>query len=292
MANKEILKIGVVAKPTSDLAVEAIQKTIECGTKYGIEVLLDKTSAKLVKGKGFEHAILLDSIDALLVLGGDGTFLATARLAADRSVPLLGVNLGSLGFITEVAIGELEEAMERLRKGDYEVEERIMVDIKVENNHGTVQKLALNDVVLTRKNIAKMVELSIAINREHVTRYKADGLIIASPTGSTAYALSTGGPILYPTLDSLVICPICPHTLSNRPLVVSGDYIIEVDIGAGQDEVIATLDGQVSIDIGEHDHLTISRSESITRLIKVPGRTHFDTLRSKLGWGGSSNPNG
>ena len=292
MANSEILKIGVVAKPKSPLAVKAINSAVDWGKKNGIDVMLDKTSAKLVKGKGLEHAALLDSIDALLVLGGDGTFLSTARMAADRSVPLLGVNLGSLGFITEVAIDELEEAMDRLKKGDYEIEESMMVDIKVENNHGTTKKVALNDVVLTRKNIAKMIELSIAINREHVTRYKADGLIISSPTGSTAYALSTGGPILYPTLDSLVICPICPHTLSNRPLVVSGDYIIEVDIGEGQDEVIATLDGQESIDIDEHDHLTISRSGSTTRLIKVPGRTHFDTLRSKLGWGGSSNPNG
>ena len=283
--------IGLVVKPQSPLAADSINRAIAWGDANGIKVLIDLTSAKLIKSEGLDHCTLMDSVDALLVLGGDGTFLATARKATTHNVPLLGVNLGSLGFITEVAIDELEEAMQKLKDGKFEIEERMMIDVVVKNDQKTTEMTALNDVVLTRKNIAKMIELSISVNREQVTNYKADGLIIASPTGSTAYALSTGGPILYPTLDALVICPICPHTLTNRPVVMAGDSVIEVDINAEQDEVIATLDGQESIDINEHDHLTITRSKNVTRLIKVPGRTHYDTLRQKLRWGGSSKPN-
>ncbi len=284
----KISTLGLVVKPQNPLAPDAIRQVMRWGEKNGIKILIDRTSAKLIKGEGLEHSKLLESIDALIVLGGDGTFLATARKATSHSIPLLGVNLGSLGFITEVSLDELEEALVKIKDGDFEIQERAMIDIKIENDHTTSTNLALNDVVLSRKNIAKMIELTISVNKKYVTRYKADGLIISSPTGSTAYALSAGGPILYPTIDAMAICPICPHTLSNRPLVIPGDSIIEIDICEEQDEVIATLDGQESIDINEHDHLTIYKSRHTTQLLKVPGRTHFDTLRGKLGWGGSS----
>ncbi|MDH5541545.1 MAG: NAD(+)/NADH kinase [Nitrospinota bacterium] len=292
MKNKPVKSIGIIVKPKSPLAPQAIARVMEWGAKNGVEILTDRTTGKIVKEKGVEHSTLLDSVDVLLILGGDGTLLASARMATNHSVPLLGVNLGSLGFITEVAYEEMERALEKLKHGDFDIENRLMVNVTVESDKDSINLVALNDVVLSRKNIAKMIELSITVNKEYVTDYKADGLIISSPTGSTAYALSAGGPILYPTLDALVICPICPHTLSNRPLVVPGNFVIEVDLHEGQETIIATLDGQESIDIQEHDHLTISCSEKITRLVKVPGRTHFDTLRSKLGWGGSSKPNG
>jgi len=285
----KISTIGLIAKPQSPLASSAIQKVADWGGNNGIKVLMDETSAKLIKGNGLEHQTLLKSVDALIVLGGDGTFLSAARRAANFNIPLLGVNLGSLGFITEVSFDDIDSALAVLKTGDFKIQERMILEMKVENGSTIKSKVALNDIVFSSKNLARMMALSITIDGEHVTRYKADGLIIATPTGSTAYALSAGGPILDPTIDAMAICPICPHTLSNRPLVIPGDSVIEVDIEKGQDVVMATIDGQESLDVNEHDHITVFRSQKVTHLLKVQGKTHFEILRNKLGWGGSAN---
>jgi NAD+ kinase len=288
MGNIQYKRLGVMAKPQSPLAPEGVKRIMEWGKKNSVDILMESATAVLVKTEGLDQDKLLKSIDGLIVLGGDGTLLAAARLATTDSLPLLGINLGALGFITEVAFDEIEQALDKLHAGNYSIEERMMVDLKKGNGERPVGEAALNEIVFSHKSPAKMIELSITVNGQYVSRYRADGLIISTPTGSTAYALSAGGPILYPLLDSLLICPICPHTLTNRPIVIPGDSVVELEIRPGQDEIIATLDGQVRIDVSENEQFTISRSDKVTRFIKVPDRSHYDTLRSKLGWGGTS----
>ena len=288
MQNRHFARLGIMAKPSSPLAPEGIKRIMEWGKSHKVEILTDKATASLVNAEGTDNKDFFSSIDGLIVLGGDGTLLAAARAVKDDMLPLLGINLGSLGFITEVAFDEIESALDNLGTGNYRIEERMMLNLKGGKAGSSGQNVALNDIVFSRKSLAKMIELAITVNGQHVSRYRADGLIVSTPTGSTAYALSAGGPILYPLLDSLVICPICPHTLTNRPIVIPGDSVVEMDIAEGQEEVIATLDGQVSIDIEENEHLTITRSDRVTKLIKVPDRTHYDTLRGKLGWGGTA----
>ncbi len=292
MPKINIKRIGVVTKPQSALAHQAVIKVIEWGKRRGVEISLDRAAAKAVtefSTEGLDHPMLLSSIDALLILGGDGTFLGAARMATAYNIPLLGVNLGSLGFMTEVALEELDTALDEMYEGQYDTEERMMLDLKIENAQGIRREVALNEIVFSGGYAAKMVELTVSVNTQHVTTYRADGLIISTPTGSTAYALSAGGPILYPTIEAILICPISPHTLTNRPIVVPHNYVIEIDISSRQQEiVVATLDGQIAIDVNKQDHITVSRSANTTRVVKVPERTHFDTLRSKLGWGGAA----
>lgn len=288
-------RIGVVTKPQSALAHHAIIKVMEWGARHGVEIVLDHATAKAANGlkiEGLDHAKMLASIDALLVLGGDGTFLGAARMATAYNIPLLGINLGSLGFMTEVAIEELDTALDEMYEGQYDTEERMMLDLKIETNKNIRREVALNEIVFSGGYAAKMVELTVSVNGQYVTNYRADGLIVATPTGSTAYALSAGGPILYPTIEAILICPISPHTLTNRPIVVPHNYVIEIDISSQQEVVVATLDGQIAIDVNKQDHITVSRSANTTRVVKVPERTHFDTLRSKLGWGGAAASHG
>ena len=290
MPELRISSLGTMVKQQSPLARKALLKVRSWGKKRGVRVVPDTASAKVLGGsaKGLDRQKLFESIDALVVLGGDGTFLAAAREATHHATPLLGVNLGSLGFMTEVALDEMEAALDELLGGSFVMEERMMLDLEVGSGRNRRNEVALNEVVLSRKTLAKMIELSLSINGQHVTLYRADGLIVSTPTGSTAYAISTGGPILYPTMDAILICPISPHTLTNRPVVIPGDDFIEVSIMPGQRDVSATLDGHIRLEIKQRERITIRRSSKTTRLIRVAGRTHFDTLRKKLGWGGSS----
>ncbi|MFQ5431257.1 MAG: NAD(+)/NADH kinase [Nitrospinota bacterium] len=291
MADTHFQRLGLIVKPELALALNGVKRIMQWGKKNSVEILANNKTAGLLKTRGFDDDELVKMADGLIVLGGDGTLLGAARLATAESLPLLGINLGSLGFITEVAFDEIEESLDKLISGDYTIEERMMADLKISNAKDSGSNTALNDIFFSRKSTMKMIELSISVNGHHVSAYRADGLIISTPTGSTAYALSAGGPILYPLLDSLLICPICPHTLTNRPIVIPGDSIIDIDFAAGQEGIIATLDGQVYIDINENDRLTVGRSDRVTRFIKVPDRTHYDTLRSKLGWGGKTTSN-
>lgn len=291
MADVHFPRLGVIVKPESDRASEGVKRIMRWGEKNSVEILVNNAAAALVKTAGLDNDELIKLSDGLIVLGGDGTLLGAARMATEKSLPLLGINLGSLGFITEVAFDEIEQSLDKLAAGDYTIEERMMVDLKKDNAKDSGSNTALNDIVFSRKSTTKMIELSISVNGHYVSAYRADGLIISTPTGSTAYALSAGGPILYPLLDSLLICPICTHTLTNRPIVIPSNSVIELDFAAGQEGLIATLDGQVYIDINENDHITVRRSDRVTRFIKVPDRTHYDTLRSKLNWGGKPTDN-
>ncbi|MEE8483219.1 MAG: NAD(+)/NADH kinase [Nitrospinota bacterium] len=287
MAKIKISRLGLAAKLKSPLAAKAIEKVSAWGKKRGVEILIERETAKLTGVKGVDRESFAGSVDALVVLGGDGTLLAAARTANSDSIPLLGVNLGSLGYMTEVAYEEIEKALENIRNGNFSIENRMMLNLTIGNDESSKSETALNDVVISHKSMARIIELSLSINGQDVTHYKTDGLIISTPTGSTAYALSAGGPILHPTLEAIVICPICPHTLTHRPLVVPNSSVIDVKILRQRDDVNASVDGQVIFDVKEGDRLVVTRSEKVTRLIRMPDRTHFDVLRSKLGWGES-----
>ncbi|MBI3581082.1 MAG: NAD(+)/NADH kinase [Nitrospinae bacterium] len=292
MPKLSISSIGTMVKQQSPLARKALLRVRDWGKKRGVRIIPDRASAKVLGGSaaGLDPRRFFDAIDSLVVLGGDGTFLAAARAATNHSTPLLGVNLGSLGFMTEVALDEMEPALDELLAGSFVMEERMMLDLEIGSGRNRRRGVALNEVVLSGRTLAKMIELSLSINGQQVTLYRADGLIFSTPTGSTAYAISCGGPILYPTMDAILICPISPHTLTNRPVVVPGDALIEISLVPGQKDVSATLDGHIRLEVGQRERITVRRSSMTTRIIKVPGRTHFDTLRNKLGWGGSSTP--
>jgi NAD+ kinase len=252
-----------------------------------ITVLLDTTSAVMLSEQGgIQKTQLADKADVLLVLGGDGTILNAARLAAERSIPILGVNMGGLGFLTEVRLDNLYESLERVFANDYVLDERLMLQAHVHRHGETVARgIVLNDIVISKGTLARMIELKIAIQGQFVTNLRADGLIVGTPTGSTAYSLSAGGPIINPAVQSLILTPISPHTLTHRPLIVPLDAEIEVTLTSKDDGAMATLDGQVGIAMTQGDTAVIQASGHRTKLIRFPESHYYEVLREKLKWG-------
>jgi NAD+ kinase len=225
--------------------------------------------------------------DMVVVLGGDGTLISTARIIGERNIPILGVNLGSLGFLTEIALDELYPALEKCLAGDYRVSERIMLRAVVERDgRETASHLVLNDVVINKGALARIVDLKTKVNSLDLATFKADGLIISTPTGSTGYSLSAGGPIVNPSMNCIVITPICPHTLTNRPIVIDDGSIVDITVSSLDDEdIYLTLDGQVGLELRSGDRITVSRAHHTTRLIMSEERDYFAVLRAKLKWG-------
>ena len=225
--------------------------------------------------------------DLAVVVGGDGTLLAAARLLGDRQVPIVAINYGGLGFLTEVTMEEMYPALESVLKGEFLTEERMMIDLTVsraKNRVGTYR--ALNDVVINRGTLSRIVELEARVDGNEVSRFRSDGLIVATPTGSTAYNLSAGGPIIFPTMRAMVPTPICSHTLTNRPIVLSSDVRIEITLQSSQEgEVHLTVDGQVGLNLQPGDLLTIVKSDVAVKLVAPADKNYFDVLRGKLKWG-------
>jgi NAD+ kinase len=226
-------------------------------------------------------------LDLLLTLGGDGTLLRGARLVAPHGVPILGVNLGHLGFLTAAGPTELEDSLARLIRGEIILDERMILDARAEAADGTVRGryLALNDAVLHRGGVARMLRMIVHAHDEEVGTYSADGIILATPTGSTAYSLSAGGPIVSPAVDCIVATPICPHTLAVRPLILSAAETVTVEVLSPSEELILTVDGQEGAMLVPGDRLRVSRASLPLRLVRFPGQTFFSTLRRKLRWG-------
>jgi len=226
------------------------------------------------------------ALDLIVVMGGDGTLLSVARHYVHLGVPVLGVNVGGLGFLTEVSLGELYPSLEQILAGDFEVEERLMLSARL-CREGEVcwEELVLNDAVINKGALARIVELTTWIDGEYLTTYRADGLIVATPTGSTAYTLSAGGPIAYPTLRHLILLPICPFTLSNRPLILPDTVTVAVTFGEKLRDTYLTLDGQVGQTLLPGDRVEVAAAPQRLKLIKSPQRSYFQILRTKLGWG-------
>jgi NAD+ kinase len=288
--------VGVLVRPDLGKAGPAVRDLVAWLQERGVGACLDERTAALVAvadrvscrvASGHEVAA---TADVLVVLGGDGTLLAASHLV-DRPVPVLGVNFGSLGFLTEITMPELYPTLEGVLRGDYRFEERRMLRARVQQQDAAdTTGDVLNDVVVTKAALSRIIEFDVAIDGLFVSAFRADGLIVSSPTGSTAYNLAAGGPILHPTLEAVVLTPICPHMLSNRPLVVSDRSSIEVRLRAGREsDAHLTLDGQRGFPLRGGDVVTVTRSSRTIRLVKAQ-RDYFEVLRTKLKWGESTPP--
>jgi NAD+ kinase len=285
---KSFQTIGIISRPRrSNLSVVAppLLKWLE---KRGVHALYDEETAGSLPAptKGKTRPQVADASQLLLVLGGDGTLLAAAHLAAPRGIPILPINMGSLGFLTSFTLDELYPALEDTLGGRFSVSERVMLHVELERGGKVIEnQRVLNEVVVNKGALARMIELELRIDGDFVCRYRADGLIVASPTGSTAYSLSAGGPIVHPGVESFIITPICAHMLSDRPLVVRDTSCVEMKLSGNTESVFLTLDGQRGIPLQATDLVRISRSKELLKLIQPPRKPYFEILRNKLKWG-------
>jgi NAD+ kinase len=288
-----IERVGIVAKQGLSAAVPHLTSVLEWLETRGVQGILETETAEMAGLRDtpvLSRDALASQVDLLLVLGGDGTLLGMAARvgAAGRAIPILGVNFGRLGFLTEVTLDELHESLEAVIAGTAKVHERRLLHATTLRG-GTVRAthVVLNDVVVTRGEISRVIDLEVTVNGQFVTRVKADGIIVASPTGSTAYNLAASGPIVHPEVDAILITPIAPHTLANRPVVIPGSAIVEVraiDLARPTD-IFVTFDGQAGHKLESTDVVRITRAETPVRIVSSPSRGYFDTLREKLGWG-------
>jgi NAD+ kinase len=289
------LRAGLIARPTLPAALEALQEAVVWLDAHGCVPVIDETSAVAAHlDERWPHApreTLPTTVDIVIAFGGDGTLLDAARVVtqACADVPVLGVNLGHLGFLTEVSRDELFSALDAWRTGHTRTETRLMLIGRVHSAAGTVtEHLALNDVVVSRGARSRMIEIDVTVDEQPVCHIKADGVIVASATGSTAYNLSAGGPIVHPEVDALVLTPIAPHTLTQRPLVFPASFSIALRpvVDSPPEDILATFDGQLAVALGTGDVVSIHRASRPLRLVRTSHRTHFDMLREKLKWGG------
>lgn len=237
--------------------------------------------------KGFSDEQIRDRAELVVVLGGDGTLISVARLFSSRQVPIVGVNLGSLGFLTEITVEQMYPVLEQCLADCHRITERMMLDVTVTRGEQEISRCqVLNDAVINKGALARIIELEARVNGDFLTNFKADGLIISTPTGSTGYSLSAGGPIVQPLMKCVLITPICPHTLTNRPIVLSYQSIIKITVKSSFDEMVyLTLDGQVGVELQEGDCIQVSRAETTTALVTSPEKDYFAILRAKLKWG-------
>lgn len=279
-------KIGIICKSGRREPREILRELLPWLRGKGYETFVEQEAADALNIEGFSRDLIASTVDVVFVLGGDGTMLSVSRAVAARSVPILGINLGSMGFMAEINKDELYEVVDRILSGDCTVEERLMLTAKIRRNGQEVSEYTvLNDVVINKGALARIIDMETFINGKYVTTFKADGLIIATPTGSTAYSLSASGPIIYPTLDSMLLTPICPHTLTNRPILLPHDFRIEVAIRTLSEDVYLTLDGQVGAPLRLDDVIEITQADYKTRLLIPYERDYFEILRNKLRWG-------
>ena len=285
--NPPVRRIGLVLKRQDPRIPRIVNDVVPWLQSLGAEVFVDRGSVSDgdLPCPVLDAGSLGSAVDVVAVLGGDGTFLYAARIVAASGIPILGINLGSLGFLAEVNPEDLKPALRHLLAGDYSIEERTCLEVEAHRaGRSLARYVALNDAVINKGAIARIIELEVTVNGQLVTVTRADGLIISTPTGSTAYSLSAGGPILYPTLGAFIITPICPHTLTNRPVVVPDQAQVEISLLRGAD-VMLTVDGQVGITLEPLDRLVIHKAAHAIRLIQPAGSTFFSLLRAKLKWG-------
>jgi NAD+ kinase len=288
-----ITRVGIVAKHRLSAAAPHLVALIRWLDERGLEVIVETETAELADLRD-QPALSRDAlpahVDLLVVLGGDGTMLGMAARvgATGRAVPILGVNFGRLGFLTEVTLDELYPSLESVLAGTASIQERRLLAATVlRKGASRHSQVVLNDVVVTRGEISRVIDLEVSVDGEFVTRAKADGMIVASPTGSTAYNLAASGPIVHPEVDAIVITPIAPHTLANRPVVIPATSVVEIRPleTARQGDVLATFDGQTTFKLDADDAVRVTRADAHVRIVRSASRTYFDTLREKLRWG-------
>jgi NAD+ kinase len=286
---KVIRTVGIIARPRREDISRVVPPLITWLRVHGAKIICDAETGECIgslAGETRRREDLAACTDLLIVLGGDGTLLSAARLAAAHKVPILAVNLGGLGFLTTVSLDELYPILEEIFSNQYRISERVMLVAEILRDGKVVRsQIALNDAVLNKAALARIMDLELRVDGENVTTYKADGLILSTPTGSTAYSLAAGGPIIYPVVEAFVITPICPHTLTNRPLVIPDSAKIEIDFRSDDDVVFLTFDGQIGIQLATGDRIHISKAPEKLYLVRPSKKTYFEILRSKLKWG-------
>lgn len=288
-----IKRIGIVLKPHQPEALKTICELVVWLAERNIKLV----GTPEIERERIEHKTgcpvdqldtekIAADVDLILVLGGDGTMIATARMVGDHETPVLGVNYGGLGYLAEFRIEELYTALESILSGNYRLDRRVMLAVELKRGDALPQSYrVLNDVVINKSALARIIEIDAYLNRQFVNSFRADGLIVSTPTGSTAYNLSAGGPVIFPSMNAVVITPICPFTLSNRPIVVPDDAEIELLLKTDNEEVALTLDGQVGFPLKVEDRVAIRKSRTTFNLIQPMNRNYFDVLRDKLRWG-------
>jgi NAD+ kinase len=275
--------VGLCAKPRSPVAQAAAGELARWLGARGIQVLRDDA----LTPDGLERRALAEKADLLVVLGGDGTLLSVAREVGSQTVPILGVNLGTLGFLAEFAPSEEREILERVLRGEYDTYPRMRLDVRaVRAGQELFRSHALNDGVITRAHLSRMIHLEASADGVPVTTYYGDGLIVATPTGSTAYTLSAGGPILMPGARVFVLTPICPHALTQRPIVLPDSTRLAISVHPRDGAAHLTVDGQLGLSLEDGDRIEVSASPHPAHFVASPFRSHFEVLRTKLGWGG------
>ncbi|MCA1632782.1 MAG: NAD(+)/NADH kinase [Acidobacteria bacterium] len=288
-----VRRVGVLIKPHQPDALKTICRLVEWCAERGIAVVggprLGRAQITAETGcavETLEHSELVKSVDFIVVLGGDGTMIATARMVGDHGTPVLGINYGTLGYLADFTHEEMIPALDSILAGTYTLDQRLMLAAEVYRGGEKLHHdRVLNDVVISKSALARIIEIETRIDGKFVNCFRADGLIISTPTGSTAYNLSAGGPVIYPSMGAVVITPICPHTLSNRPLVVPDDAEFELTLKTSNEEVGLTLDGQVGMPLEYEDRIVVRKSRTSFNLIQSNTRNYFDVLRNKLKWG-------
>ena len=285
--NTNLVKLGIVAKTRISEFGPQLVKILERLYSYGCQVFVDQKvvdDLTLENVEGHPREALPAISDALIVFGGDGTLLSVARLVGEQSCPILGVNLGALGFLTEVTLEEFDAAASKLVSGDFRTSRRSLLEINLLRQDGTTAKYrALNDAVINKGALARIISMEAYCDEDFIANFLADGIIVATSTGSTAYSLSAGGPIVHPTQDLIVLTPICPHTLTNRPLILPRQSEVRIRLKAGE-EVMLTVDGQVGTTVNPGDEIRCRLAEHSIELVDSSSRNFFDVLRQKLKW--------
>jgi NAD+ kinase len=293
MSQTKINRVGVVIKPQQEEAVKTLCSLFtwlnERGIKLITEPSIEHDSVEQDIGCTIPTASrdeMAEQVDLIIVLGGDGTMLSAARMINHKEVPVLGVNFGRLGYLAEFRDEEIVPALEMIFTGDYRVDKRVMLDVEImrgDEQIGTGR--VLNDVVINKAALARIIEIEARFDGLYVNLFRADGLIVSTPTGSTAYNLSAGGPIVYPSMNAVVVTPICPFTMSNRPIVVPDEATIELNLRTDDEEAIVTLDGQTGFPLQTEDRVLIRKSKTTFNIVQPTNRNYFDVLRDKLKWG-------
>ena len=288
---KTIKRIGIIANFTKGPARSVVQQAARLIERSGRTVVTDAATAQLARIKAdlcLNISTLVKEVDVILVVGGDGTMLKAAREVNGSRTPLLGINVGALGFLTDVSSSELPEALEKVWLGSYALERRALIEASGSTHGRPFRSVALNEFVISRHNISRLIELEASVDGQVLTRYRGDGLIISSPTGSTAYSLAAGGAVVYPTAEVFLLTPICPHTLSSRSVIVDLRSTVQVKVINQRPETILSADGQNESALLAGDVLTVRRSRHSVYLVHLTGTSFFETLRRKLHWSGSN----
>ena len=278
--------VAIIYKRMRPEAAQLAEQLKEWFVKRNTEVFLKENIDNSGVSCVYEKINIPDTVETVVVIGGDGTFLSVARFVERRSIPIIGINLGGLGFLTEISADSCFAELEKILSGNFEIEERMVLRVSVRREGKEIfSHRVLNDAVINKGALARIIDLHASIDGHFLTHYRGDGLIICTPTGSTAYNISAGGPIIFPTAQVIIMTPICPFTLTNRPIVFPADVTIMVEIAEPATDVTLTCDGQVGCVIRDLDQVIVTAAATPIRIIKAPGVNHFEILRSKLKWG-------